>query len=235
MAVIYNSSKIVTDGLVFCLDPANPRCDIDATNVKDIILKSEFELLNGAEIGSNYVKSLIFDGTNDVAATSIPSLNFAAIGENFTIDVICRSLDSSAPNSAACIGTDGWHLGNFFGSQWNWRISGPDEGSGSVSSYVHLGLSINDSTIYHFQLYKDHPLIGGRVIKVEDDSIAKSDFTTNWDSQGDTLSTGSLTMGRAAASSNYLNCEIFSVRIYNKVLSSEEMDINRASLRRRFV
>ena len=35
MAVIYNSSKIVTDGLVFCLDPANPRCDIDATNVKD--------------------------------------------------------------------------------------------------------------------------------------------------------------------------------------------------------
>lgn len=235
MAVNYNTSKIVTDGLVFCLDPANPRCNIDATNVKDIILESEFELLNGAEIGNNYVKSLIFDGTNDRAATSISSLNFDAIGDNFTLDIICRSLDSSASNAASCIGTPGWHLGNFYASQWNWRISGPDEGDGSVSAYRHLGLSINDSTIYHFQLYKDHPLIGGRVIKVEDDSIAKSDFTNNWDAQGDTLSTGSLTMGKAASSSNYLNCEIFSVRIYNKVLSSEEMEINRASLRRRFV
>ena len=46
------------------------------------------------------------------------------------------------------------------------------------------------------------------------------------------LSGGVLRFG--GSSSHYLNCELFSVRIYNKKLSFEEMEINRNVVKRRF-
>lgn len=234
MAVKYNSSKIVTDGLVFCLDIANPRCRVSSTKIKDVIVKDEITLINSPEFSSNYAGGLIFDGANDYTNTDIPEVNFTGIDEDFTLDIVCRSLDSSAPTAASVIRTDGWSLGNYFGHLWNFRIAGPDEGDGSVSAYFHMsGLSINDPTLYHFQLWKAHPYIGGRAIKIEDDSIVYNNANgTNWDSQGDTLSGGVLRFG--GSSSHYLNCELFSVRIYNKKLSFEEMEINRNVVKRRF-
>ena len=233
MAVIYNSSKIVTDGLVFCLDIANPRCEVSSTKIKDVIIKDEITLVNGPEFSSNYGGGLVFDGANDYTNTDIPEVNFTGVDEDFTLDIVCRSLDSSAPTAASVIRTDGWSLGNFFGHQWNFRIAGPDEGDGSVSRYFHMGLSINDPTLYHFQLWKTHPYIGGTAIKIEDDSIVYNNVNgTSWDSQGDTLNAGNLKLG--GSSSHYLNCELFSVRIYNKKLSIKEMEINREVIKRRF-
>jgi hypothetical protein len=233
MAVIYNSSKIVTDGLVFCLDIANPRCEVSSTKIKDVIIKDEITLVNGPEFSSNYGGGLVFDGANDYTNTDIPEVNFTGVDEDFTLDIVCRSLDSSAPTAASVIRTDGWSLGNFFGHQWNFRIAGPDEGDGSVSRYFHMGFSINDPTLYHFQLWKAHPYIGGTAIKIEDDSIVYNNVNgTSWDSQGDTLNAGNLKLG--GSSSHYLNCELFSVRIYNKKLSIKEMEINREVIKRRF-
>ena len=234
MAVKYNSSKIVTNGLVFCLDIANPRCRVSSTKIKDVIVKDEITLINSPEFSSNYAGGLIFDGANDYTDTDIPEVNFTGVDEDFTLDIVCRSLDSSAPGAASVIKTDGWGLGNFYGNLWNFRIAGPDEGDGSVSIYFHMsGLSINDPTLYHFQLWKAHPYIGGRAIKIEDDSIVYNNANgTNWDSQGDTLNGGVLRFG--GSSSHYLNCELFSVRIYNKKLSFEEMEINRNVVKRRF-
>lgn len=234
MAVKYNSSKIVTNGLVFCLDIANPRCRVSSTKIKDVIVKDEITLINSPEFSSNYAGGLIFDGANDYTGTDIPEVNFTGVDEDFTLDIVCRSLDSSAPSAASVIRTDGWSLGNYFGHLWNFRIGGPDEGDGSVSRYFHMsGLSINDPTLYHFQLWKAHPYIGGRAIKIEDDSIVYNNANgVSWDSQGDTLSGGVLRFG--GSSSNYLNCELFSVRIYNKKLSFEEMEINRNVVKRRF-
>ena len=152
MAVKYNSSKIVTNGLVFCLDIANPRCRVSSTNIKDVIVKDEITLINSPEFSSNYAGGLIFDGANDYTDTDIPEVNFTGVDEDFTLDIVCRSLDSSAPTAATVIRTDGWSLGNYFGHLWNFRIAGPDEGDGSVSAYFHMGgLSINDPTLYHFQ------------------------------------------------------------------------------------
>lgn len=234
MAVIYNSSKIVTDGLVFCLDIANPRCEVDSTKIKDVIVKDEITLVNGPEFSPNYGGGLVFDGANDYTHTDIPEVNFTGVDEDFTLDIVCRSLDSSAPNAASAIKTDGWSLGNFYGHLWNFRIAGPDEGGGSVSTYFQMGgLSINDPTLYHFQLWKAHPYIGGRAIKIEDNSIVYNNVSgTSWDSQGDTLSGGTLKLGGQGG--HLLHCELFSARIYNKKLSTKEMEINREVIKRRF-
>ena len=167
MAVIYNSSKVVTDGLVFCLDIANPRCEVDSTKIKDVIVKDEITLVNGPEFSPNYGGGLVFDGANDYTHTDIPEVNFTGVDEDFTLDIVCRSLDSSAPTAASSIKTDGWSLGNFYGHVWNWRIAGPDEG-GRLCKYLFpydwtqhkrpnpLPFSIMESTSLHWrQSYKN--------------------------------------------------------------------------------
>jgi hypothetical protein len=77
MAFVH-SPKIVTDGLILCLDAANPRSYVSGSTVWNNLVNSTISgsLTNGPTYSSANLGSIVFDGTNDyVNVSSAQSLN----------------------------------------------------------------------------------------------------------------------------------------------------------------
>ena len=71
MAVIYNSPKIVTDGLVLCLDAANKLSYTGMGNTwTDLISRSNGTLTNGPTFSDNGQGSISFDKSDDYVDTN---------------------------------------------------------------------------------------------------------------------------------------------------------------------
>ncbi len=69
MGIAYNTS-IVSDGLVFALDAANPRCySGSGITVNSLVGGIGCTLVNGVGFGTSNSGSFIFDGTNDYIDT----------------------------------------------------------------------------------------------------------------------------------------------------------------------
>jgi hypothetical protein len=85
MAVQYNP-RIVTDGLVLCLDGANRKSyPGSGTNWSSTVNDINFTLINGPVFTSDNFGSIIFDGANDFARTFDSRLR---IGTNdFTVEI----------------------------------------------------------------------------------------------------------------------------------------------------
>ena len=84
------SPKIVTDGLVLCLDAGNPNSYPGSGNIwKDLSRgRNNGTLVNGPTFSGENQGSIVFDGVNDYAAVS--SLNLTETTENFTITTLVK-------------------------------------------------------------------------------------------------------------------------------------------------
>ena len=93
------SSKIVTDGLVFYVDAANPNSYVSGnTTTNDLILNNNGTLLNGVGFSTTASGEFTFDGTDDMILIDYSSklvsnldnmsievwMNFGSIGSKFT-------------------------------------------------------------------------------------------------------------------------------------------------------
>ncbi len=89
-----HSPKIITDGLVVCLDAGNAKSyPGTGTNWGNLVKKSnDATLINGGTYNSLNGGSIVFDGTND--AVRIP-LNSSLQSLNFTFDIWVKSTVSS--------------------------------------------------------------------------------------------------------------------------------------------
>ena len=83
-----HSPRIVTDGLVFCLDAANKLSYAGAGNTWiDLAGSNNGTLTNGPTFSEENGGSIVFDGTNDYCETSISPISLVSDGGDVTISV----------------------------------------------------------------------------------------------------------------------------------------------------
>ena len=134
--MISYSPHIVTDGLVLCLDAANPRSyPGSGTTWYDLSGNGYNCELANTTFNTNHGGSIDFDGTDSYGAfdTNIP-LGFEQQEEDFTLDIVVRSTETAVSNAASAIYFTGWHFGDFFSGRWRFRLTGD-----GLSSYTNGG------------------------------------------------------------------------------------------------
>jgi hypothetical protein len=98
MAFVH-SPKIVTDGLVVCLDAANPRSYVSGSTLWYNLANTTISgsLTNGPTYSSANLGSIVFDGTNDyVNVSSAQSLNPGT--GSFSLEVWCKTNQNATYN-----------------------------------------------------------------------------------------------------------------------------------------
>jgi hypothetical protein len=99
MAAGYNPS-IVSDGLVFFIDPANTRCYSGSGNtVNGLISGSSGTLVNGTGFSSLNNGSFLFDGTNDYINTNQYSSSVGLTSSDFSICLWTKIVDNNQFNA----------------------------------------------------------------------------------------------------------------------------------------
>jgi hypothetical protein len=218
MGISY-SPHIVSDGLVLCLDAANPRSYPGSGSTwYDLSGNGYHCTLANTTFNTNHGGSIDFNGTDSYGTfdTSIP-LGFEQQSDDFTLDIVVRSTETSQTyttyNFSAAIYFGGWHFGDGYANKWRFRIQGT-----GLSLYTNGSAQItNNNNIYHFHCWKSYPYIGIYRNTGEDSSnVAFSG----------TMSSGTKRLGLYQYSGFNLACQIFQVKIYNRKLSYAEVKQN---------
>ena len=226
MAINYNSN-IVTDGLVLCLDAANPRSyPGSGTSWLDISGNGHHgTLVNGVGFDANN-GTLTFDGTNDQVTFSTSSKFDFGTG-NFTIQVWYNIQYHTTYHHLWTFGNQ-YHLG--------FKINRPN--SGDTTIYVAAGS--NGSSSYgtiNAQATLDTWEIATLVRDGDNASIyVNTDYKgtkTGWLNADVDGSTNAGTTGWGWAS-EYTKGNISQIKIYNKALSAEEVRRNYNATRGRY-
>jgi hypothetical protein len=139
MGIAYNTS-IVTDGLVFSIDPANSRCYSGSGNTAfGLIGGTGNTLTNGVGFGTTNSGYFIFDGTNDFVDCNL-DFGFDTT-MSATISIWLRTTNLSQR---------GGILGKAGLSNWEWTLSQGIDSSDiffwywKVDSNVNLSISVSN-------------------------------------------------------------------------------------------
>ena len=214
MGVGYNP-RIVTDGLVLCLDAANKRSyPGSGTTWIDKAGGNNGTLTNGPTFSSDNGGSIVFDGGNDYVDTGInPSYTAVTIScwfqysNVYTSIVVGRYSNWGAAGvfripANAIIGVGGQATGN-----------GYDEMSPDSSLSFSAGQWVNAVFTYDGSIYRSyHQGLAG-------DTISRSHTFSSVSSQN-------IWIGRRTSDgiyANYYSGKISNVSIYNRALSAKEV------------
>ena len=219
------SPKIVTDGLVLCLDAADKNSyPGSGTTWYDLSGNgNNGTLTNGPTFSSDKGGCIVFDGSNDYVDVGNPaSLNFGS--GDFTISVWFSNTKDGTYN---CL------YGDYSaGDKWIQITSGDDvragfrDSSGNENDYSSA-YEVTDGVIYNVMLLRDgnnnHLYVNGALVNTQ--TVA---------GVGDTDSGTNKSIGSLATTTNTHKGNIYCVQIYNKGLSSKEVSQNFNAHRHRF-
>ncbi len=208
-----HSPTIITDGLVFSLDAANPRCYI-GTGTSTLALVSGMggTLYNGVGFTSSNSGSFVFDGTNDI-------LKFTGVDIFGSVYTQCGWVRMNLPNNISLL-VDGGYAGTVIGSgriDFYYKDTPPyfmranATFSSSQWSYV---CSVRGAT--QKQIYFDTNLIA--TVNDSDSYICPYDYIQIGSNQG----------------TDNLNGNISQIQIYNRALSATEIKQNYNATKRRY-
>ncbi len=255
MAAI-SGANIVTDGLVYYIDPSNPICysgsGTSAYNVASSSLVGG-TLANGVTYDYANNGVMYFDGTNDYIA--ITDSNLLDLGSNFTISAwikindlttatyhaIFNSLDVNTNVSTKGIGFM-WYRPNQFGinanslaifygqNGWYWNVYSSDTNT------------ITDNAIHHVAVTVSSANTNNPTVKFYLDGVLKN---TTWWTNGvkaaiqystdiTSLRLGSL-YTPVSYYNDYSNINIYNVQVWKKELSSTEITQIYNATRSRFL
>ena len=235
MAVGYNPS-IVSDGLVYYLDPANTRCyGGSGTSTNSLIGGIGATLYNGVGFTSSNNGSFVFDGSDDYIFHNARTANTEfQYNSAFTIMSYCKITENSnvgyivTNRSTDGNGTiySGWALfqnsGNISGIiggypggntlSWRWAITSTTTFNNLVfNKWAHITF-INTGIAGEQKIY-----ING----VNYTSFAYEEtsppYTINY------TGTHRICLGQDGFGYHYLNANIGQVQIYNRALSQQEI------------
>ena len=223
MAVAYNS-KIVTDGLVLCLDTGNLKCYPGiGTNTFDLSLtKLNGVLTNGASYSSSEGGKIVFDGTNDYINFGNSYTNLDLSNKSFQAwikklgssqkGIIDKEFDTGGENYG---GWGFWTQSN--NKLWWWSQGFKDlKDDGPLS--ITLGSWTNVAVTYDITTKTASFYINGIL------NSQKTDVTIVDKSSGSAnLVIGAL---RSGLTNFYFDGDISIVSAYNRVLSSQEIQQN---------
>jgi len=232
MAVIYNSPKIVTDGLVLCLDAANKLSySGEGTSWTDLISGSNGTLTNGPTFSDNGQGSISFDKSDDYVDTNqqIPFDNsdpFTLCAWVYTYDAsnnqIINNENTTYRGYQLAIDPNG-KLFIFFRSVAGSNYMGKRSNSVFPTNTWKYCVGVHDgsSDVSGLSLYVDAVLQSAT-------NVANSLTTT-------TVTDETTWVGKRRASSNGpFSGQISLAKIYNRVLGSEEIKQNYNATKGRF-
>ena len=220
-----HSPKIVTDGLVLCLDAANPRSyPKSGATWSDLTSTNTVTLVNGPSFDSDNRGSIVFDGSNDYAGT----VNNISLNDDATVECVFKWDDYGTDNidflvagnnekieihTGGGAGTNGlrWIPYSWDGAETYAGIDAQNiitDGINHVTFTCTQSLSVAYKNGEHF----------------------KNSSTTT------TLTIGSqpVTLGKRTSQFYYLSGSIYLVRIYNRALTADEVRQNYNATKRRF-
>ena len=214
----YYGPSTVKNGLVLCLDAANPKSYISGSNTWRDISSSNLtgELVNGVGYSSTNKGSLTFDGTNDfVQIPDNPVFNFGSNDFTFNItvkpcknDVVIYAQSNQGGYAPfLLLYNTSWTAFSYWASStaYSWNILGTDlQTSGLLNVWTDLTLTRNGNV---WTSYKDGQFVS-----------SKTSAGTLYDSS-DSMKIGA----RTGSYNNYTSGSISSVRIYNRALSASEV------------
>lgn len=214
-----HSPRIVTDGLVLCLDAGNAKSYFGSgTTWYDLSGNGSNATLSGVTYNSSNLGYLDFDGGSDFA--TVPASSNWAFGQNGTIEQWVYVRGSNGNNRFYCTNNNTSSLDAYLnGSGYTIYFHGNSVGTTSsipTNQWVQLVVTYNSGTISVYFNGNSQPLTG---------------TTTGYNI---TNSTSTLYIGRYVISPYELNARISIMKIYNRGFSQSEIQQNFNALRGRF-
>ena len=213
MGISYNTS-IVTDGLVFALDAANPRCySGSGTSTMALVSGMGGTLYNGVGFTSSNSGSFVFDGINDI-------IRFSGTDIFGSIYTQCGWFRMNFPNNIFLL-VDGGYAGTVIGQgriDFYYKDSPPffmRAGATFSSSRWNYVCSVRGAT--QKQIYLDTNLIA--TVNDSDMYSCPYDYIQIGSNQG----------------TDNLNGNISQIQIYNRALSQQEIIQNYNATKGRYI
>lgn len=230
MATEY-SPQIVTNGLVLCLDAANPKSYVSGSTVWNNLTKTaplSGSLINGPTFNSANLGSIVFDGVDDyVNCGTIPFTS-----NTFTIEVVFNwdSYNTNAINFLTAGGVIEQleiHTGGGSGINGLRFIPYSFGGSGLQSGIDALNMISSGINYVTFTAGYSSPSVAYKNGSLFATSATTSSVALNTNQ--------TFNIGRRTTTNQYfLNGKIYLTRIYNRVLSPTEVQQNFNALRGRY-
>jgi hypothetical protein len=232
MGTIEGGGNIVTDGLVLYLDAANIKSYISGSTSWNDLSKSSNNgtLVNGPTFNSSNKGSIVFDGTNDTTTfASSPSLQFLNTSP-YTLNIFAKILNSTAIfsgflNRESGSSRNGYNLW-FYRDSIN-QVAIASERFGGTGQKVTYILLDNNQCINVWNQYTI--TYDGTTLSFYLNGVFKHSALANGNI---TNTTKTLEIGSRLT--DYANCEISNITIYDKSLSSSEIVQNYNTTKTRF-
>lgn len=238
MAFIH-SPKVITDGLVLCLDAANTKSyPGSGTTWRDISGNgNNGTLTNGPTFNNGSGGNMVFDGSNDYVSFSYNS-NIAFLNRSeYTLECFARPVATYPNGYPAFINREDAAIGSRDG--YNLVFTEVSQPANTVFLYTERltagagtgnGVSLSKSEFYN----NWHHIVAtydGSIVKLYYDGMSRG--------TGAGTSTGNLTnniktLTVARRDIEHTNTSISTVRIYNRALSAQEVLQNFNATRYRF-
>jgi hypothetical protein len=218
--------NLITNGLVLCLDAANPLSyKSGATVWNDLTYNiSGGTLTNGPTYNSANGGSIVFDGVNDWV--TLPTTSIVAFGTgSFTTNVWYSLSSTSAPLPYSCI----WDMGGSntsFGGVYSNRFSN------NTLLYYANGVKLQPSVTQTTNTWYYLTLVcsGGTTVAIylNGDLLQSATYNYNFTSQNWMIGTNQ------SANVEVMNGKIPIFSVYNRALSISEIQQNYNSTKSRF-
>ena len=228
MGVTYNN-RIVTDGLVLCLDAASKRSyPGTGTTWTDLKGVHNCDLQNGPAFSSANGGSIAFDGTDDVADIASPP---SITGDSATLALWCKSDDSANWRSPGGYVTSGFD---------DYRLTFRRLNTANLQAYAYYSSGGRQSTgVYsisnsEFQSWNYYVVVasGGVVYLYLNGAIVASGGSGSGDlNLGTTFTLGSQD---SRSTGSWWNGDISNVQVYNRALNADEIRQNYLSTKERY-
>ncbi len=232
MGISYNTS-IVTDGLVFALDAANPRCySGSGLTVNGLVSGIGGTLVNGVGFTSSNYGSFIFDGNDDYIILNTQPINSSA----FTLIAYVKFSSFTTHNSAArrLVAIDGT---GYTGNTFSLYISGTGQigyilgnGTSNIEDFSNnvnmpvLALNIWYHVCITFDGTRKKLYIGENLYATNTSSALFSNPSDN-----------KLLIGSYNGIVGCLRGNISQVHVYNRALSQQEIIQNYNATKGRYI
>ena len=239
------SPKIVTDGLLLCLDAANTKSYIGSGTTWTDISRSGYSgtLVNGPTFSSANNGYIRCDGFDDyISIPNTPLLKFGS--SNFSVEYWFRKLNTTTGYDDIW-GPNAWNTGASPGTnEWTLGIGNGNTGEGNNISFgVEVGTTVygtGDSTT-QLSLNTWYHLVGvreGGNLKVYLNSVLNMNvspvgFTSS--SVINNVPGREIRLGNSGWNRLYTKADNSQLRIYNKALSATEVLQNYNATKTRFI
>jgi hypothetical protein len=240
--------NIVTDGLVLALESASEKSYPGSGTVwYDLSGDGYFDLANGMTYNTSSNGGMVLDGTNSRASSpTFFTSNYWSENGDWTIESFHRIDGSVGVNGRSAIfanqryrtetsngGPGGFGL-NIIGGNYCMNLS-HDDGNGNTTSYeAHTYIPIVIGNDVHITYTWDGQNTTARAYKngVLENTTINSSFKWSPRSYGVNARVGTSTQGGWGY---YWPGEIYNVKVYNRALTSQEIQQNYNSQKSRFI